>query len=110
MVASEEAAASNASPRNNCVRTGPFYQRIRPFAIFIKVMATFPLQNICANDGRQLKHKWISAALIYDFIFFMLVGMFFVGTSMQMIEVRRKLLMKLFEAGILQFAGYNGQN
>jgi Trehalose receptor len=87
MVASEEAAAGTASPRNVCLQTGPFYRRIRPFAIFIRFMATFPLHNITAKDGRELRHKWISGILIYDFFVFVSVGMFFLVTSMQMIEV-----------------------
>jgi len=93
MVASEDAAAavsvSTTTPTHNaCLQTGPFYRRIRPFAIFCKAMATFPLQKISAKDGRELKHKWISGALIYDFFFAVIVGLFFVFTSVQMIEVR----------------------
>jgi hypothetical protein len=93
MVASEDASAAvpastTTPPHNICLQTGPFYRRIRPFAIFCKAMATFPLQNIRAQDGRQLKHMWISGILIYDFFFAVVVGMFFVITSVQMIEVR----------------------
>jgi Trehalose receptor len=88
MVASEDAAAAVSPPHNVCLQTGPFYGRIRPFAIFSKVMANFPLQNISAKDGRELKHKWVSGVLIYDFFFAMVVGLFFLFTSMQMIEVR----------------------
>lgn len=110
MIASEDSSAPPAtanSPRNMarniCVQTGPFYVRIRPFAIFIKFMATFPLHNITATDGRDLKHRWISGILIYDFLFFMLVGAFFIITSVQMIEVLRAAVVKSPKADFFPF-------
>jgi hypothetical protein len=96
-MASTPSAAHNVTPvvrQNTCnsisgriAKDGPFYLRIRPFALISKGLGTFPLQNICTKDGRELKHRWVSAVFFYDFMLFMIVGITFIYTSVNLIQV-----------------------
>ncbi|XP_059477271.1 uncharacterized protein LOC132197761 [Neocloeon triangulifer] len=70
----------------NRFQSGPFYTRIRPFVFICKAMATFPLQNIQASDGRELKHRWCSAIFLYDIIVCLLIGTFFSYTSYCLVQ------------------------
>ncbi|XP_065342538.1 uncharacterized protein LOC135941159 [Cloeon dipterum] len=71
------------------MQTGPFFARVRPFAILSKLMATFPVHNVFTNDGRQLKHRWLSITLIYDLVVYAVVISFFIYNALKLIEAVR---------------------